>query len=150
LTDLKESLLEDMKIFMKKGDKEKVSTIRMARASIKNVEIEKRKELDDEEVINVLTKEVKKIRDSIHDFEKVGKNNTVEKLKREIETLNNYLPAQLSKNEINKIIDSVIKKVDAKGISDMGKVMGEIIPEIRGRADGKEVNLIVQDRLKNL
>ncbi|MDI3547724.1 MAG: uncharacterized protein PWR10_1376 [Halanaerobiales bacterium] len=149
IPSLKERLLEDMKTAMKNKDKERLSVIRMARASIKNVEIEKRKDLDDQEVIDVLAKEVKQRRDSITEYEKIGKDDAVEKLKREIEILSEYLPKQLTREEVEELIEDVIIKVGASSMADMGKVMGTIMPKIRGKADGRLVNQIVKEKLSS-
>jgi len=136
-----------MKKAMKNKEKEKLSVIRMARAAIKNVEIEKRKDLDDDETIEVIAREVKQRKESIKEYEKVGKDNVVEDLKKEIEVLEEYLPEQLTRAEIETLVMEVIKKVGATSMADMGKVMGIIIPEVRGRAGGSEVSAIVKEKL---
>jgi uncharacterized protein len=136
-----------MKSAMKKREKERLSVIRMARASIKNVEIEKRKDLDDQEVIEVMVKEVKQRKESIEEYEKAGKDNLVDKLKKEIDILLNYLPRQLTRKEIERLVDDVIIKVGAKSVSDMGKVMSDLMFRVKGRADGGIVNQIVQEKL---
>lgn len=145
---LKEELLTDMKEAMKEGDKQKLSVIRMARAAIKNMEIEDRKDLSDEEVIEVLAKEVKQRRESIEEYKKAGQEETVKDLKKEIEILNKYLPEQLSKEELVDLVEETIEEVGADDMSDMGKVMGAIMPKVKGRADGSEVNKLVRDRLQ--
>lgn len=147
ISSIKEKLLEDMKKAMKNKEKEKLSVIRMARAAIKNVEIEKRKDLDDDETIEVIAREVKQRKESIKEYEKVGKDNVVEDLKKEIEVLEEYLPEQLTRAEIETLVMEVIKKVGATSMADMGKVMGIIIPEVRGRAGGSEVSAIVKEKL---
>lgn len=136
-----------MKSAMKKREKERLSVIRMARASIKNVEIEKRKDLDDQEVIEVMVKEVKQRKESIEEYEKAGKDNLVDKLKKEIDILLNYLPRQLTRKEIERLVDDVIIKVGAKSVADMGKVMSDLMFRVKGRADGGIVNQIVQEKL---
>ncbi|MFW5972099.1 MAG: GatB/YqeY domain-containing protein [Bacillota bacterium] len=147
MSSLKEQLLEDMKTAMKNKEKFKLSVIRMVRAAIKNVEIDKRKDLEDNEVIEVLAKEVKQRRDSISEFEKAGKDDTVADLNKEIEILSVYLPEQLDEDEIEKIVDEVISDVEASSMADMGKVMGSIMPKVKGRADGSVVNTIVRKKL---
>lgn len=144
---LKEQLLEDMKAAMKSKDKQTLSVIRMARAAIKNVEIDKRKDLEDNEVIEVLAKEVKQRRDSISEFEKAGQEQTVADLKKEIEVLSVYLPEQMDKSEIELLVNEVITETGASSMSDIGKVMGSIMPKVRGRADGSVVNVIVREKL---
>lgn len=147
ISSLKEKLLEDMKTVMKNKEKQRLSVIRMARAAIKNVEIEKRKDLEDDEVIEVLAREVKQRRDSIKEYKKAGKDNVIEEINKEIEILTNYLPEQLSKEELEKKVDEVIYELGASTIQDIGRVMGAIMPRIRGRADGSLVNAIVREKL---
>jgi len=148
ISSIKEKLLEDMKTAMKKGEKDIVSVIRMVRAAVKNVEIEKRKDLDDQETIEVIAKELRQRKDSITEYEKVGKDKVVEDLEKEIEVLAEYLPEQLSREELEKIVEDKIEKTGAGSLADMGKVMGAIMPEIKGKADGREVNEIVKEKLE--
>ncbi|KXS41116.1 MULTISPECIES: GatB/YqeY domain-containing protein [unclassified Candidatus Frackibacter] len=145
---LQEELLTDMKEAMKEGDKQKLSVIRMARAAIKNVEIDERKDLSDDEIVAVLAKEVKQRRDSIPEYEKVGKDDVVAELEEEIEILNKYLPEQLSEEEIQDLVEETINEIGAVDMSDMGKVMGAIMPKVKGKADGNEVNKVVKERLQ--
>lgn len=147
MSTLKDDLLEDMKIAMKDKDKDRLSVIRLARAAIKNVEIDKRKELTDDEVIEVLAKEVKTRREEIIEYEKAGRPDDVQRLEHEIEILHKYLPRQLSREEIDSLIDEVIAQVNATSAKDMGKVMGAITPRIKGRADGKLVSELVKGKL---
>lgn len=143
MSTLKDELLEDMKIAMKQKDKERVSVIRMVRAAIKNVEIEKRKDLTDEEIVEVLAKEVKQRRGSIEEYKNVGKDDIVQQLEAEIEILTKYLPRQLTIEELEAIVDEVLQDVNG----DIGKAMGAIMPRIKGRADGKIVSELVKKRL---
>ena len=145
---LKEELLVDMKKAMKDEKKQKLSVIRMARAAIKNMEIEDRKDLSDEEIVGVLAKEVKQRKESISEYEKVGKDDVVADLKKEIKILNKYLPEQLSKEELVDIVEETIAETGAEDMSDMGKVMGAIMPRVKGRADGNQVNELVRERLQ--
>lgn len=147
ITSLREKLLDDMKTAMKSKDKERLSVIRMARAAIKNVEIDKRKDLDDNEVVEVIAREVKQRRDSIREYEKAGKDDIVTGLQREIKVLEKYLPEQLTEEEIAKLVDDVVKEIGGDDMSDMGKIMGAIMPRVKGRADGRIVNKIVQRKL---
>lgn len=147
MSTLKDELLEDMKEAMKGKDKDRLSVIRLARAAIKNVEIDKRKELNDEEVIEVMVKEVKMRRDAIPEYEKAGRADVVQKLEEEIEILHKYLPRQLTREELVAIVDEVIAQVNAVSAKDMGKVMGAIVPRTKGRADGKLVSELVKERL---
>ncbi|MGM0602132.1 MAG: GatB/YqeY domain-containing protein [Bacillota bacterium] len=147
MSSLKERLLEDMKKAMKNKDKEKLSVIRMTRSEIKNKEIELSKELDEQEIIAVIAKQVKQVKDSLDDFAKSGKKDVMDKLYREIEILEEYLPEQLSEEEVNEIIDNAIEELGADSMADMGKVMGAIMPKIKGRADGGFVSEKVKKRL---
>lgn len=146
---LKDRLVEDMKVAMKaKGEgKVRLSVIRMARAAIKNAEIDKRTEFSDEQVIEVLAREVKMRRDSMEEFSKANRPDTVKALEEEISVLMEYLPQQLSEGEIRQLVQETIAAVGALGPKDLGKVMGSITPKTKGRADGKLVNQIVRDLL---
>ncbi|ACL22296.1 hypothetical protein DesLBE_4337 [Desulfitobacterium sp. LBE] len=146
---LKERLVEDMKVAMKAKEEGKVrlSVIRMARAAIKNAEIDKQVEFNDEQVIEVLAKEVKMRRDSIEEFSKANRPDTVKALEKEISVLMEYLPQQLSEGEIRQLAQETITEVGAQGPKDLGKVMGKITPKTKGRADGKLVNQIVRELL---
>lgn len=149
MDNLKEKLMEDMKKAMKEKNKERLSVIRMTRSEIKNKEIAEGKELDDQEITAVIAKQVKQIKDSIPDFKKSGKKDVIDKLYREIEILEEYLPEQMSEKEIEELVDSVIEETGAENMSDMGKVMGAIIPKTKGRADGSLVSKKVQEKLQN-
>lgn len=148
---LKERLAEDMKDAMraKEAGKQKLSVIRMVRAAIKNQEIEKGHELNDEEVTQVLAKEVKLRRDSIPEYEKAGRPEMMESLKKEIDILMEYLPKQLTEDEIIAIVKRIARELGASSPQDMGKMMGKVIPETKGKADGKVVNEIVKKVLNN-
>lgn len=147
---LKDRLVEDMKGAMKarEGGKLRLSVIRMARAAIKNAEIDKRHELSDPEVIEVLAKEVKQRRDSIPEFEKAGRPDFVQNLNEEIAILMDYLPTQMSEAEVREVASRVIQEVGATDAKDLGKVMGKVMPLTKGKADGKLVNQIVRELLQ--
>jgi len=147
---LKERLVRDMKEALKDRaeGKKRLSVIRLTLSEIKNREIELRKELNNEEVVEVLSKEVKKRRDVIHEYEKAGRPDKVRELEEEIAILSSYLPPQLSEEEIEKIARETIKQVKAVGKTDMGKVMGAIMPKVKGRAEGKVVNEVVKRLLE--
>lgn len=146
---LKERLMADMKEAMKakEAGKVKLSVIRMARAAIKNTEIEKGKELSDQEVIEVLAREVKQRRDAIVEYRKAEREDVVKDLEAEIEVLLGYLPQQLTHDEIKALVQEAIREVGATGPKEMGKVMGVLMPRVKGRADGKLVNEIVRQEL---
>jgi uncharacterized protein YqeY len=147
---LKDRLVEDMKEAMKAKEEGKLrlSVIRMARAAIKNAEIDKRHELSDSEVIEVLAREVKQRRDSIPEFEKAGRPDLVQNLNLEIAILMDYLPQQMSEAEIREVAARVIQEVGAKDAKDLGRVMGKLVPLTKGKADGKLVNQIVKELLQ--
>ncbi len=147
IPSLKERLLDDMKTAMKNRDKAKLSVIRMARAAIKNVEIDKRKDLDDSEVMEVIAKEVKQRQSSIAEYSKLAKDDQIRELEQEIAILIDYLPKQLERKEIEKLVEKVIQSIDATSLADLGKVMGAIMPKVRGKADGGVVNTIVKEKL---
>lgn len=146
---LSEKLATDMKAAMKEKEagKQRLSVIRMARAAIKNVEIDLKKELSDDEVIQVLAKEVKQRKDAIPEYQKADRDDIVTKLEQEIEILQKYLPRQLTEDELKAIIADVIAQTGAAGLPDMGKVMGATMPKVAGRADGRLVNQIVKQLL---
>ena len=146
---LKDQLAEDMKAAMKEKEsgKKKLSVIRMVRSSIKYVEIDKKCELSEEEVIDVLAREVKKRRDSLEEYLKAGREDIANGLKEEIEILIKYLPEQLSEAEVRALVKEVVDQVKPTGPKDMGKVMGKLMPKVKGRADGKLVNQIVKEFL---
>lgn len=144
---LSDRLNEDMKLAMKSQDKFKLSVIRMVRAAIKNVEIDQRKTLDDQEVLEILNREIKQRKDSLQEFEKAGRDDLAENLKAEIVILMEYMPQQFSEEEVKAIVQQTIQEVGASSKADMGKVMGALMPKVKGRADGKLVNQFVQQLL---
>jgi uncharacterized protein len=146
---LKDRLVEDMKVAMKAKEEGKLrlSVIRLARAAIKNAEIDKKTEFADAEVIEILAREVKMRRDAIIEFEKANRPDTVDTLNQEISILMDYLPQQLSEEEIRQMAQEIITQAGAQGLKDLGKVMGAITPKTKGRADGKLVNQIVRELL---
>jgi uncharacterized protein YqeY len=148
---LKDRLTEDMKQAMKEKDagKLRLSVIRMVRASIKNVEIDRHKELTDEEVLEVLAKEVKLRRDALEDFKKGNRPDLVAGLEQEIVILMAYLPQQLSQEEVRALVAEAIAQTGAAGAKDMGKVMSALMPKVKGRADGKLVSNLVKEMLNN-
>ena len=144
---LKERLKADMKEAMKAKDKVKLSTIRMINSLIKNAEIEKRGELTDEEIIQLLMKYAKQRKESIEMYEKGGRQDLVEKEKAELAIVESYLPRQMSEEEIREIVKQTIEEVGASSVKDMGKVMKAVMPKVKGRADGSVVNRIVKELL---
>jgi uncharacterized protein len=146
--DLKEKLFADYKKAMKEGDKLKVSTIRLILSEVKNAEIAKREELDEEEMLSVVSREARKRKESIEEFDKGGRQDLVEKEEHELEIIESYMPEQLSEGEVLRIIEETIADVGASSASDLGKVMGRLMPRLKGKADGKKVNQIVREMLQ--
>ena len=145
---LKERLMNDMKEAMKEKQQLRKSVITMARSAVKQVEIDSRVELDDEGVIEILTKQVKQKRDAIEEFAKGQREDLVDEAKAEIDILMEYLPQQLTEEEITKIVSQVVDQVGANSAKDMGKVMSALMPKVKGRADGKLVNQVVRQFLQ--
>jgi uncharacterized protein YqeY len=144
---LSERLNEDMKQAMKSQDKFKLSVIRMVRSTIKNQEIDLKRALDDNEVLDVLSREIKQRKDSLQEFEKAGRDDLAEGLKAELVILADYQPQQLTEEEVKAIVQMTIEQVGASSKADMGKVMTALMPQVKGRADGKLVNQLVQQLL---
>ncbi|HIW32511.1 MAG TPA: GatB/YqeY domain-containing protein [Candidatus Paenibacillus intestinavium] len=146
--NLSDRLIDDMKQAMKSQDKLKLSTIRMMRASVKNLEIDLKRPLDDSEVLDVLSREIKQRKDSLQEFEKAGRDDLVVNLATEIDIISKYLPEQLTEEEIQEIVRQTIQELGASSKADMGKVMGALMPKTKGRADGRLVNNAVQQFLQ--
>ncbi|RAU99255.1 GatB/YqeY domain-containing protein [Paenibacillus sp. YN15] len=144
---LNDRLNEDMKQAMRSQDKFRLSVIRMVRSSIKNIEIDQRKTLDDQDVLDVLNREIKQRRDSLQEFEKAGRQDLVDQVTKELDILTAYMPKQLSEDEVKAIVQQTIQEVGASSKADMGKVMGALMPKVKGLADGKLVNQIVSQLL---
>lgn len=146
--NLSERLNDDMKQAMRGQEKFKLSTIRMIRASIKNLEIDLKRPLDDNEVLDILSREIKQRKDSLQEFEKAGRDDLAKDVAAEIEIISVYLPQQLTEDEIKEIVQQTIAETGASSKADMGKVMSALMPKTKGRADGKLVNTYVQQFLQ--
>ena len=147
---LKSQITEDMKSAMKAGEKDRLKVVRLIRAAIKQIEIDTREDLDDAAVLAVLTKMVKQRRDSVEQFEKGDREDLAAIERAEILVLNDYLPEQLSAEELAALVDEIIQATGAEGIRDMGKVMGQIKAKASGRADMGAVSAAVKERLNAL
>jgi len=147
---LKNQITEDMKSAMKAGEKDRLKVVRLTMAAIKQVEIDKRVELDDAGVLAVLNKMVKQRRDSVDQFEKGNREDLAAIERAEIEVLKGYLPEQMSAADLAAMVDEVIAATGAEGIRDMGKVMGQIKAKAAGRADMGAVSATVKERLNAL
>lgn len=145
---LKEKLMDDLKIAMKEKDQLRKSVITMIRAAIKQYEVDKRVELDDESILDIMSKQVKQKRDAIEEFAKGNRQDLVDEAKAEIDILMEYLPQQLTEEEMKLIVSEVVKEVGATTAKDMGKVMSALMPKVKGRADGKLLNQVVRQFLQ--
>ena len=144
---LKEQLFADLKTAMKEKDTLKKDTVQLIRSGILQYEKDNKVELDDEGVLDIITKQLKSRRDSLPDYQKSGREDLIEKLNKEIEILLGYLPEQLSEDEIAKIVEEAIAATGAASIKEMGKVMGIVNPKVKGRADMKVVGALVKKLL---
>ena len=147
---LKNQITEDMKSAMKAGEKDRLKVVRLILAAVKQVEVDQRIELDDAAVLAVLNKMVKQRRDSVEQFEKGNREDLAAIERAEIVVLENYLPEQLSAEELAAMVDEVIAATGAEGMRDMGKVMGQIKSRAAGRADMGAVSATVKERLNAL
>ncbi|BBI34736.1 GatB/YqeY domain-containing protein [Cohnella abietis] len=146
--NLAERLNEDMKQAMRDGNKFRLQTIRMVRASIKNQEIELRRPLEENETLNILSRELKQRRDSLEDFKRGDREDLVSNVTAEIEIISEYLPQQLTEEEVKAIVAQTMQETGASSKADLGKLMGALMPKVKGLADGKLVNAIVQQSLQ--
>lgn len=144
---LKEKLLEDLKSCMKEKNVVRKNVIQMVRAAILQVEKDKHIELNDDQIIDIIAKESKKRKDSLEDYEKSGREDLINEIKEEIEILAEYLPKQLSVEEIEEIVKEVIKDEGATSMKDMGKVMKAAKEKIGAASDGKTINEVVKKLL---
>ena len=147
---MKEKILIDLKNAMKNQNRELLSVVRMVKGAIQLEEIKVKHELSDEEVITIIGKEIKTRKESIKEFEKGGRQDLIDKTSREIDILNKYMPAQMSEEEILKIIEEVFNEVNPTGPSDMGKIMGIIAPKVKGKADLGLVNSKIKEKLNQI
>lgn len=147
MSDIKARIKDDTKAAMKAGDKLRLSTVRLISAAIKQREVDERIELDDAAVLAVLDKMAKQRRDSITQFREAGRDDLADKEVLELEIIQDYLPAALSDAEIAQLIEDAVAAAGASGMGDMGKVMGQLKPQIQGRADMGAVSAQVKARL---
>ncbi|KHF41891.1 GatB/YqeY domain-containing protein [Halalkalibacter okhensis] len=145
--NLLERLNQDMKNAMKNKEKDRLSVIRMVKSSLQNEKYKLGRELTDDDSLTVLNRELKQRKDSLHEFEKANREDLASKLREEINVLEDYMPEQLSEEEVSQIVLETIAEVGASTKGDMGKVMGAIMPKVKGKADGGLVNRLVQKHL---
>ena len=147
---MRERILEDLKSAMKNQDKELLMVIRMVKGAITLEEINKKIELNDEEVIDVISKQIKTRKESIVEFGKGNRQDLIDKTQSEIEILNKYMPEQLSEEEITREINKAFDTVKPTSQSDMGKLMGMLTPVFKGKADMSLVSKIIKEKLANI
>jgi len=146
---LKTQLRDALTAALKAGDAQRKMTLRMALASIKNAEVEARGELDEERVLGLLQKEVKSRQETIEGAEQANRPDLIEKAELEIGILSEFLPQPLTTDELRVLVEEAIQESGAASIDEIGRVMGVLMPKIRGKADGKEANQIVRELLKS-
>lgn len=147
MSELKRRLTDEMKACMKAGDKQRLGVIRGLLAAIKQVEVDSRKQLSDDDVLAVLDKQVKQRRDSIQQYADAGRDDLAEQERYEMQVIQEFLPQPLSEEEIDALIETVISETGASGMQDMGRVMGQLKPRMQGRADMARVSQKVKARL---
>ena len=143
-----EKLKQDMVEAMKNKEKERLTVIRMVKAAMDQEHIDRKREINDELLIDVVNKQIKMRKDSIAEFDKAGRTDLSEKTQSEVDMLMAYLPEQLSSEEVVKIIDEIFAEVKTEGQKDMGKVMKEATAKLKGKADMKEVSNIIKEKLQ--
>lgn len=144
---MKEKILEDLKNAMKNQDKDTLSTIRLLKGALQLEEINKKSELTDDEIIGIVSKQIKTRKESISEFEKAGRDDLAIKTKNEITILEKYLPEQLDISEVNKIIDDAFDKVKPTSMKDMKDIMAYVNPLVKGKTDMGYVSKTIKDRL---
>ena len=142
-------IAEDMKNAMKNGNKFELSVLRMLKSALQMAKINLKHDLSDEEAIDVIDKQIKMRNDSIVEFEKAFRNDLVEQYKSEVEILKAYMPEQLTKEEVIKIIDEAFAEIKPTSPKEMGLVMKNVTPKVKGRYDMKEISSMIKDRLNN-
>jgi len=144
---LLETIRKDMIEASKKGDVDSTNILKLAIASIKNAEIAKGDKLSDEEILKVLRKEESKIKDSITEFTKMGRKDLIERESRQLKVISSYLPKLMGREEIEKVVSKAVADTHAEGLKSMGAVMGIVMKELSGKADGSVVKEVVQEFL---
>lgn len=144
---LAEKITEDVKVAMKNQDKEKLNVIRMVKSAIQLAKIEAKHDLSDEEVIDVISKQIKMRKDSIVEFEKASRTDLAENYRKEIEILKEYMPEPLSIEKVKEIIDAAFDKINPTSPKQMGLIMKEVTPQVKGKFDMGEVSKIIKEKL---
>lgn len=144
---IKDRIQDDLKAAMKSGDTRRREILRLLMAAFKQAEVDQRVTLTDEDIIGLLITEAKKRRESIDEMTRAGRTELAAQEQYELDTIEGYLPRQLSREEVERIVSEAIAATGAAGPKDMGRVMGAVMPRLRGQADGKLVNEVVRQKL---
>lgn len=144
---LKDTLMNDLKESMKNKDQVRKSVVTLVRSAIKQKEVDERVELSDDDILDVISKQLKQRKDALEEFKKVQRDDLVEETEKEISILMGYLPEQLTDEELHAIVSETINQVGATTMKDMGKIMGVVMPKVKGKADGKRINEIAKQIL---
>ena len=147
MMSLKERLADDLKSAMKNKDVIRKNVVQMVRAAVLQVEKDNKVTLDDEGVLDVIAKQMKQRRDSLPDYEKSGRDDLIAELKAEMDVLTEYLPKQMTREEIYAVVEEAVKATGASSMKDMGKIMAAVMPKTKGRADGRVINEIAKELL---
>ncbi|MDQ7055501.1 MAG: GatB/YqeY domain-containing protein [Persephonella sp.] len=147
MSQLLKKLQEEMKTAMKSGDRDRLSVIRMLISEIKKVQIDKKRELTDEEIMQVLQRYAKQRKESIKQYREAGREDLAQKEENELQIVQEFLPQPLSEEEIEKIVEEVIQQTGASSMKEMGKVMKAVMERVKGRAEGSTVSSIVKKKL---
>ncbi|WP_457642999.1 GatB/YqeY domain-containing protein [Persephonella sp.] len=147
MAELLKRLQEEMKTAMKSGEKERLSVIRMLISEIKKVQIDRKKELSDDEIIQVLQKYAKQRKESIKQYREAGREDLAQKEEFELKVVQEFLPQPLSEEELKAVVEQAISETGASSMKDMGKVMKVVMEKVKGRADGSVVSAIVKEKL---
>ncbi len=147
---MRQKIMNDLTLALKSGNKQLLSVLRMVKGAIQLEEIKVKRELNDDEVITILSREIKTRNEAIKEFEKGNRQDLVTKTQEEIDILKPYLPKQLSIEEVQSIIADAFKQINPKVLSDMGKIMGLITPKLKGKTDMGNVSKIVKEKLSNI
>ncbi|MDW3096025.1 MAG: GatB/YqeY domain-containing protein [Gammaproteobacteria bacterium] len=148
-SSLKEQIVAEMKSAMKSGDKERLATIRLILSAVKQVEVDTRSDVNDQDLIGILDKMSKQRRESIDQFEQAGRNDLADKEKSELAIISDYLPQALSEAEVNLLIDQAVSQTSASSMKEMGAVMAILKPQMQGRADMSKVSKLIKARLSS-
>lgn len=144
---IKDKLKEDLKTAMKEKDSIRKNVVQLIKAGVLQVEKDKQITLDDDGVLDVIAKQLKQRRDSLPDYEKSGREDLIAQLKKEMDILMEYLPQQLTREELVEIVKAAVEETGAATIKDMGKIMSAVMPKTKGRADGRQINEIARELL---